>query len=104
MRGANSMNNRKKAASQYRLGVENAVLNNRYLNGPQTAAQNDVGTKIEQREKLLSMVKQSPYSNAMSHANLAVAGGIVLGGDPAYSPNNKNRDLNPSMSVDKKLQ
>ena len=47
----------------------------------------------------MSMVKQSPYSNAMSHANLAVAGGIVLGADVSSSPNHNNRDL----SIDRKL-
>ena len=46
------------------------------------------------------MVKQSPYSNAMSHANLSVAGGLVLANNEAVL----NRDLiQPSMSVDKKL-
>lgn len=103
LRYGNGINKRKTAASQPRLAVENVVANGRYQNVPQTA-QNDVGQKIDQKERLLTMVKQSPYSNAMSHATLAVAGGIVMGADANYSPGNNNRDLQPSMSVDRKLQ
>ena len=92
------MNKRKTAASQTRLGIENIVAQGRY-NAPVTAQSEAGSSKIDQQEKLMSMVKQSPYSNALSHANLAVAGGFVIGNEG--SPN--NRDLHPSMSVDKRL-
>ena len=56
----------------------------------------DVGHKIDQSEKLLNLVRQSPYSNALSQHNL-IAGGLVIGS------RDNAQDLK-SMSIDKRLQ
>ena len=47
---------RKNAASHSRLGIENEVARGRYQNAPLTAS-SEVGSKIDQKEKLISMVK-----------------------------------------------
>ena len=52
----NTILKRKTAASQSRFGIENAVARGRYQNAPLTAS-SDVGSKIDQKEKLITMVK-----------------------------------------------
>ena len=44
------------AASHSRLGIESELARGRYQNQPLTAS-SDVGSKIDQKEKLISMVK-----------------------------------------------
>ena len=54
--------------------VDSAISIPKYA-APMTA---EVGQKVDPNDRILSMVKQSPYSNIKSQSN--IAGGLVSGG------------------------